>query len=280
MNLALLILTVFISIYFVSIAVAFLLYRESIKDGDFTRSPWQNRERNDHTFGQHKVTEHSTMVGEEGLSILIVGRAGTGKSTLINGLIGREEEEELISEKYSSFKFESLNINGMPLALMFWNSPKQQDADSGEIKQRIEKVDLVMYVLRMDDTRIRPQDSTILRTLSRVFGRTLWSKAMFVLTFANKVEYLDGRHIPRRTKEYLNKKTLHWESFIHECLSQEGLPEVAIRDIPIVPVGHYSDLMMFEGEDWTVLFVDSILKRLRKEVRPALLKICKYCHHL
>ena len=104
----------------------------------------------------------------------------------------------------SSFNLENLNINGVPLTLMFWNSPKQQDADLSEIKQRITEVDLVMYAIRMDDARIQPRDRTILQTLSGLFGRTFWNKAMFVLTFANRVEFLGQRHIPQRTKEHLN----------------------------------------------------------------------------
>ena len=223
--------------------------------------------------------EYSTVVGREGLSILLVGRVGTGKSILINGLIGRKEEQ--IGNKYSSFNLEKLNINGVPLTLMFWNSPKQQDADSSEIKQRITEVDLVMYAIRMDDARIQPRDRTILQTLSRLFGRTFWNKAMFVLTFANRVEFLGQRHIPQRSKEHLNQKRLLWEIFIHTSLAQEGLADAELRDIPIVPVGHYSDLKMFEDdEDWTVLFVNSMFRRLSVEVRPALMNICKHCHHL
>ena len=234
---------------------------------------------NKYDFEQPQEMEHAVKANGKALSILMVGRAGTGKSTLINGFIGREKKRP--SEGESSFNVESLVINGVPLTLMFWNSPKQQDAASSEIEQRIQEVDLVMYTIRMDDTRIRPQDRATLQMLSELFAHTLWSKTIFLLTFANKVEFLDQNQVPQRTKGYLTKKSQMWVRFIHECLSQGGLTEAELRDIPIVSVGHFSELKMFKNdeEDWTVLFMDSMFKRLGEDIWPSLLKICKICRH-
>ena len=44
------------------------------------------------------------------------------------------------------------------------------DEDIKKMKDKIKMVDLILYAMKMDDTRIRPEDTEPLRKLSRAFG--------------------------------------------------------------------------------------------------------------
>lgn len=62
--------------------------------------------------------------GGNGLSILVMGKHGTGKSTLIQGLFGKVVERKgRRNFDVPSVTMSYLSIDGVPLSITFWNSP-------------------------------------------------------------------------------------------------------------------------------------------------------------
>lgn len=185
------------------------------------------------------------------LSILVVGKTGTGKSTLIEGLFGQKVERGVLKDMASSITECNIDNNGVPLRILFWSPGAydgvfSQDEQTKKMKELMKQMDLFIYTIRMDDTRMRPDDAQTIHRLSKMFGSSLWRKGMVVLTFANRVSYLDSHHTMRRSKEHLLKRAKQWEGHIHDILTKEG---IVVKDIPIVPAGHHTEPQLFAGEE-------------------------------
>ena len=76
-----------------------------------------------------------------------------------------------------------------------------------EIRSKItEKLDLVIFSVKMDDTRFHRDDKDTFKILTETFGKSLWKNAVIALTFANKVE---GPAAGDR-KDYFEKDLANW----------------------------------------------------------------------
>ena len=93
------------------------------------------------------------------VSILVCGKTGTGKSTLVNGLVGKlvaQEGEELdaMSSEVSNYDCKIGNIQ-----LVIWDSPGLLDRTSREesyladIKTHCRDVDLFLYCIQLQQSR-------------------------------------------------------------------------------------------------------------------------------
>ncbi len=127
----------------------------------------------------------------------------------------------------------NLVAEGMAVKALFWNSPGVYDGTSNEhikkMKDLLSSIDLVVYTLRMDETRMRPEDIEIMQKLTRAFGSSLWRMGILVLTFANRVSYLDDHQTMRQSKEHIMKRARQWEERVHEVLIDEGVPRSNAR---------------------------------------------------
>ena len=176
------------------------------------------------------------------ISILVTGRLSTGKHDLIRSLLGQKPK---CSKKTPSTPIHApvcdINVQGICFKVTFWTLPDMADSDYWKaIEGELRSLDLVIYALKMDDPRLRPEDVSNLHTLSREFGDALWTKGMFALTFANKVTYLDGTHHVQRSKEFSTKRSSELKHRIQEVLLQEGVSDAVSNSIPYVPAGHYA----------------------------------------
>ena len=134
---------------------------------------------------------------EAKFSLLITGKTGVGKSSLVNALFGTEVRAREGNKKfadtvevivYTETK-EGVNIR-------VWDSPGLEDgtgndetylADIGS--EITEELDLVIFCLKMDETRLNSGDRGALKRLTERFGKNIWKNALIALTFANKVEH-------------------------------------------------------------------------------------------
>ena len=180
------------------------------------------------------------------MSILVTGKTGVGKSTLINGIIGKRVipvEDNVL--KPATEDVEAYNLTIGEVEIKVWDTHGFQEGASGDetkyledMKRNCEKVDLVLYCLRMDDTRMRPGDTHAIKQLTSTFGKSIWDHALFVLTFANRVEP-PKRKDRHKLEEYFNNTIEAWVDMLRIVLKETGVMlDTKTVSRKVVPAGY------------------------------------------
>lgn len=201
---------------------------------------------------------------EKKFTMFVTGKAGSGKTSLIYGLLGISEEEMNRKRQNSAVMLQTENItrNGIHVIISERRSLEHNEKEVAEEEvSKIQNMDLVLYTLRMDDARCRPGHKTGLRKLGEQFGTDLWNKTVIALTFANRVDYVDEEGKTESSQELLDEKKAHWTRCVYEVLAEEKIPETIMKAIPMVPVGYYKKPMLFD-ESWVDVLYSSMLSRL------------------
>ncbi|MEU4474208.1 GTPase [Micromonospora sp. NPDC023888] len=131
--------------------------------------------------------------------ILVVGRTGVGKSSIINSVVGASVAQ---TGKYrpTTAKIERYDAEYRESTMVLIDTPGFGDAGWDRsnderylalIEQEAGEIDLVLFVTKLDDTRVERSEYDTLRALTTKFGHGLWDRAVVVLTRADKFTRLD-----------------------------------------------------------------------------------------
>ncbi len=190
------------------------------------------------------------------ISILITGKTGTGKSTLINGLVGREVAKQGDNLDPETTEVKKYSLSEGEITVDVFDSPGLQDGRKNEakylanIKEKCSDVDLIVYCIRMSEEKVPTDgpDMKAIKLLNETFGPDMWKNTVFLLTFANDItgfaEYEVGDN-PSDQQKYFIKQLQNWESLIRERLhTTVGISKEIVDAIIINPAGHKNEPLL------------------------------------
>ena len=218
------------------------------------------------------------------LTITVVGKTGTGKTSLINGLLGKKlgKEGDTLSRGTTQVeKFES-DIKGV--AVTIWDTPGLQDGlckDDEYLQQMVDSgcvnAHLKIYCISMSNNRFEEGEINAINKFTTVVGRKFWKNCLFVLTFANSYANL----CPLKTDpaEFLGARIAMWKDRIQEELQKSGIDERVVQQIAIIPAGYHEPLKTAPNpwklpgiENWFYTFWFTCADVMDRSALPALVK--------
>ena len=179
--------------------------------------------------------------------VLITGRTGTGKTTLIKGLKENyvPSEDNLLPStknvKEYVYEFDKINFH-------LFDTPGFRDATSknaasndykylNDMVEKNEEPDLILFVIKMDNARFSQEDTNAIEKISHAFGWKSWKNAMFLLSFANKVSKPGVKVDSRENQVYYQKRQADLSIHITKTLRDNKVPDAVANSIPVIPVG-------------------------------------------
>ena len=227
------------------------------------------------------------------VNIFVTGKTGTGKSSLVNGIVGRHVATEGGTLDPSTDKVTMYQCVVDDIEVNVWDSPGLQDGTNREpeyiedIKRNCVKgddttaIDLFIYCIRMSETRFVKDNPDIraMHILTDTLGMGMWSNTIFILSFANDVVDTGVEDLDLAGKEledHFNKKLTNWTERLRQTLEHElMIPEYIAKGVKVIPAGYHKSPQLIEksGDYWLSKLWMAALYTAKSEAQPALIKI-------
>ena len=247
------------------------------------------------TADEHLVDEIKKWEGSKRRLVLVTaGRAGMGKSTLLNNLLGLKGEKaaeskpgaKSVTKTVDSYEEE---VHGITVRIIDTPGLEAKDLSSEEEEEALAKlsvlsdgkVDLMLYCMALVG-RFEDSDERIVKKLTEAFGTKIWRHAILVLTFGDVVlkqdegdrDLLEG--FTSKFEEVLKKAGVD-DVPVKSILStqdansefESALAKVQQPEIIGIPVGQHTE----KPQDWPLLLFKEIIKKCKIDAIPALLEV-------
>ena len=189
------------------------------------------------------------------MKILVIGDCGSGKTALVNNLLGEEIVQEQAPAILSTFQG---MFQGVPVTVHETSGLENPDAEGDtQFKKEMRSllrggnVDVIIYCLKATETRMR---DSLVNSLRRYHNMGLdWRKTVIALTFA------DVLPIPRHVRQersydpvrYFNERVAEWKQTLAQTLTNRiGLPIGLAREPKVAPTTGDPAEELLNDEKW------------------------------
>ena len=226
--------------------------------------------------------------GSQSLAILLTGKTGSGKSAIVNGLVGTmvSEEGEMLTSLTPDVTMYGFCKGGIQFHVV--DTPGLQDRAKTDkktlsrIKEEISRtcnsaIDLVIYCIDMTHKRVDSSDESAICHLTKCFGESIWKNAVFVLTFANNSS--PPLSYEGKEADWFEERIGVFERALHDVLTAAKVSEKNSKTVPVVPAGYWKSTARLpdpwklpDRHDWFNCFWLACAFRMEQGASAALFK--------
>ena len=180
------------------------------------------------------------------LKILLCGRTGVGKSSLVNSLLGQEVCEVSVAPglpggslkpctmAVTPYTVDTVDLGGVRVTV--FDSPGLQDGTGNEIEyvdkmyNDCKDVDLVLYCTTMTECRFISAEDRAMSLITKKFGPKFWGRCVLVLTKANCVYIPPAYRVPQEKVDYHENLFKNVQAEFCSRLQKVGVSKSSIVD--------------------------------------------------
>ena len=214
---------------------------------------------------------------EEPINILVIGPTGSGKSTIVNALMG--EEVANVEQGAESAQSEIMECEGriMGVKIKIYDTIGFGDTrgKSGkhivrEIAQK-NKFDLILICLKFD-SRAYGDVKDMFTTLKKEISKEMWERSVIVLTFTNMFLQLGNikRLKDEGKEERIRCKINTFKDKISDFLSGQVTKETICNTIPFCIAGEEDETKLPTTENWLLTLWESCISQCSERSSPLL----------
>ena len=227
------------------------------------------------------------LVRKRPLVLVTVGKAGAGKSTLINNFLRLRGDKVAKSKASPEFGTKGIDyyeqeVHGIVVHIIDTPGLEAKHRSSKEEWEELAtlsvltdgKADIMLYCMKLTD-RGDDKDERIVKKLTRAFGKEIWRHTILVLTFGDAVlNHNDG------DRDLLEGFTKEFERF----LKKAGVNDVPVKSVVSTEFNkapgkvHHPEIIgipvgqrIKTPQNWTGLLFKEIIKKCKIDAIPAIL---------
>ena len=243
------------------------------------------KEANENLDAEHEKKFHKKMEAlkqrGEPVSILVIGPTGSGKSTLINALMGKTMAEAghgakgvttEVGEYEGEFKGVKIKIYD---TIGFRDTEGKSDGSILKEIAAVNKFDLVLVCMKLED-RVNRDIKKVFVELALSLHKEMWRRTIVVATFANifiKLESVPEEE-PGRERA-IKDKISEFQRYVSKCLKGH-VDEDIICGIPYRVAGKEKKRKLPTTDDWLKDLWSTCIDRCSDEAQPFLTMLAKH----